>query len=465
MWYFRSGRASLIPWIAALVTVLGVAPRGNAAEAGAAAAPAAVASVAVKGVRPQSADEVIPPPVPEAGNAAALYLEAMAVLEAEDVWNSNLAALAAEVYTSVFSPSGRRSFVAWVDALRIPQEGNRQPNVGEVYDEFTRRLESPAVIKAMTLIAQATERPQCRFNIDYSKGAETLLPHLAKLRNLSRFLGAVGGAAVERGDRESAWECALWELRLADSVRTEPLLISQLVRIAMASIACSTVQQAAVPLPPAAAIVPTLDQRLAGFDDPGPAVLAIDGERLIFTEWIFRQPQAKIQELLQAGAEAAAPAPTAEQVAAARVVCSQATARLAELAAQPYYQVRGELEAFPGTIGRGNPLAQSLLPSLGNYCRRVAESQALVRVTRLGLRVTQHKAAQGAYPPSLAALKLADIPAEKQQDPFTGKPLCYRPAGDGFVLYSVGPDGVDDGGTPRAGDAKVGYDLVWRSER
>jgi hypothetical protein len=31
-------------------------------------------------------------------------------------------------------------------------------------------------------------------------------------------------------------------------------------------------------------------------------------------------------------------------------------------------------------------------------------------------------------------------------DPFSGKPLVYRLTDEGFRLYSVGPNGVDDGG-------------------
>jgi hypothetical protein len=31
-------------------------------------------------------------------------------------------------------------------------------------------------------------------------------------------------------------------------------------------------------------------------------------------------------------------------------------------------------------------------------------------------------------------------------DPFSGRPLIYRPDGEGYQLYSIGPDGKDDGG-------------------
>jgi len=46
-----------------------------------------------------------------------------------------------------------------------------------------------------------------------------------------------------------------------------------------------------------------------------------------------------------------------------------------------------------------------------------------------------------------------------QEDPFSGKPFCYRMEGQGFTLYSVGEDGRDDGGKP---SVKRGpRDIVW----
>jgi len=52
-------------------------------------------------------------------------------------------------------------------------------------------------------------------------------------------------------------------------------------------------------------------------------------------------------------------------------------------------------------------------------------------------------------------------------DPFTGKDMVYKQAGDGFILYSVGYDLKDNGGTalqPR-GRAEPSGDIVWRIDR
>jgi hypothetical protein len=56
-------------------------------------------------------------------------------------------------------------------------------------------------------------------------------------------------------------------------------------------------------------------------------------------------------------------------------------------------------------------------------------------------------------------------------DPFTGRPLVYKQTGTNWLLYSLGPDGADDGGKPmgriRSGDhveenkGDILYDLPW----
>jgi hypothetical protein len=50
-----------------------------------------------------------------------------------------------------------------------------------------------------------------------------------------------------------------------------------------------------------------------------------------------------------------------------------------------------------------------------------------------------------------------------QLDPFSGKPLVYHPQGTNWLLYSIGPDRVDDGGMPAGriitGDYLIGFGI------
>ena len=85
-------------------------------------------------------------------------------------------------------------------------------------------------------------------------------------------------------------------------------------------------------------------------------------------------------------------------------------------------------------------------------------------MTRAGLALLQYKRAHGAFPETLEALSL-----ERLMDPYTEGPLHYRPEGEGFLVYSVGDDRKDNGGTSRPvredSDPRrkpVEYDMVWR---
>jgi hypothetical protein len=78
--------------------------------------------------------------------------------------------------------------------------------------------------------------------------------------------------------------------------------------------------------------------------------------------------------------------------------------------------------------------------------------------TTLALRA--YRLDHGAYPASLETLAPKYLPSVPQ-DPFGSGALRYRLTSSGYSLYSVGPDGKDDGGTPiNRHDGHIGFQ-VW----
>ena len=84
-------------------------------------------------------------------------------------------------------------------------------------------------------------------------------------------------------------------------------------------------------------------------------------------------------------------------------------------------------------------------------------------------------------PQSLSDLMPSLLP-QIPNDPFTSGPFHYRvtekkaapevktlsSGGEGYMVYSVGKDGVDDGGTPprsSESNAKGGYDVTFQVDR
>ena len=84
--------------------------------------------------------------------------------------------------------------------------------------------------------------------------------------------------------------------------------------------------------------------------------------------------------------------------------------------------------------------------SLGRFS--IERSIAANRLLIIGLALKIYKAEHGKYPATLAEL-VPGVIASLPDDPFAlSGAFKYRLEKDKYVLYSVGPDGKDDGGTP-----------------
>jgi hypothetical protein len=96
----------------------------------------------------------------------------------------------------------------------------------------------------------------------------------------------------------------------------------------------------------------------------------------------------------------------------------------------------------------------------------VTEISRQLMVTAIAIKRYQLK--RGTLPTTLAEL-VPEFKAAIPRDPVDGKPLRYRKTGEAtFTLYSIGPDGIDDGGssespTPRPPGQRSS--LPWTSRR
>jgi hypothetical protein len=82
------------------------------------------------------------------------------------------------------------------------------------------------------------------------------------------------------------------------------------------------------------------------------------------------------------------------------------------------------------------------------------------RLVRVGLALAIYRKEKGTYPATLADLTpkyLGTIP----DDLFRGKPIIYRKTEDGYLLYSVGPNGLDEEGRDEKSEPP-GDDIVLR---
>ncbi|HOF90155.1 MAG TPA: hypothetical protein PLZ36_18925, partial [Armatimonadota bacterium] len=93
-----------------------------------------------------------------------------------------------------------------------------------------------------------------------------------------------------------------------------------------------------------------------------------------------------------------------------------------------------------------NPISRCFCISYGAFWHTHADMQANLLLVALALRA--YRVEHRRYPASLSHL-VPDYLSAVPQDAFAKSgPLQYTLTKTGYLLYSVGPDGTDDGGTP-----------------
>ncbi|NUM36234.1 MAG: hypothetical protein HUU50_16960 [Candidatus Brocadiae bacterium] len=92
-------------------------------------------------------------------------------------------------------------------------------------DEY---LESCA--QAILILKQAGDKKECRFPIDWTKGTSTLLPQISGIKDSVKLLCLYAYRQKQKGNIQEAMQAIVLSIKLAQYLRQEPALISQMVR-------------------------------------------------------------------------------------------------------------------------------------------------------------------------------------------------------------------------------------------
>ena len=111
---------------------------------------------------------------------------------------------------------------------------------------------------------------------------------------------------------------------------------------------------------------------------------------------------------------------------------------------------------------RGGFLTRMLMPAFGRIMQIETRHLAHLHATQTALAIERYRLTEGRLPQSLDNL----VPAYMEvipTDPFDGQDLKFRTLKTGFVVYSVGEDLTDEGGTERDSKKrdKKGKPLPW----
>jgi hypothetical protein len=330
--------------------------------------------------------------------------------------------------------------------------------------EVTAILERHAA--TLDLLRRATDKPGCHFERDWSRPAlDMLLPEVQHLRQAARLLTLAARRAAADGDGEQALADVVRIHRLGMHAAGEPILISGLVGQAIDALALGTLadvlprlEKSDLPLLEKDSLrdfvaTPIRYQRaFLGEEAFGLAMLGdlADGSKGMTT-----------LELLQS-ASGEPTRFTCDSPFSLLYRCFMLPADIAgyrdvlrryqDIAgkmllptSQPYPVVVKETAEIEETLKsrRAGVFAALLAPALSGVLKSQARGAAMHDVAGVLVAATRARLAATSLAESLVPEAVPALPG----DPFTAdKPLVAKRTDSGWVVYSVGPDGEDDGG-------------------
>lgn len=122
--------------------------------------------------------------------------------------------------------------------------------------------------------------------------------------------------------------------------------------------------------------------------------------------------------------------------------------RQQRFAASPYYEVREKWMHIGQEKFSGGLLSAWFLPALESVAMHSAKADAQHRLSLLAGAMVKYRLKNRDWPDKVELL-LPNYLSNAPVDPFTGKGMkILKDADGGIILYSLGPDNVDDGGKP-----------------
>jgi hypothetical protein len=383
----------------------------------------------------------------------------------------------------------------------------------------TNRWEEVAVelktnAQALADIRAALEKPVLDSQLDYSQGFRLLITNLAPAKALTRWFGAGTQLALREGRNQEALEFLVSDIHLSRLLQSDRLLISELVRIAIASIAktatwealqaegwtdedLARIQQAWSDQEFCQSMAHGLEGDIL-YDDTGFALIRKSNDEafhIYFGLEEYLPPEESERPFWERTLRKGPGGEAIAQFLKKQIYCRvwrfawldqaehrslEQMDRLLEITRttpeRSFTDVKPALEQFEIRAKDKNFYDRLRYPDTGfpielsSVVKKALRAETDRSLTICAIALKRYSLRHGKPPASLAALVPEFLPSVPI-DYMDGKPVKYHlNAGGSFTLYSVGEDGKDDGGdasaAPEHQDSASSWfrkDFVWPS--
>jgi hypothetical protein len=364
---------------------------------------------------PASIADLAPKPIPANQNAAAWMEQIAAELEAFSKDN-----------TAFYTSSTGEDYSERKDRGQPPSAGQIEA-VRDVLNKY------PTIDHALSQAAACEQYASLAdFSLRDAEFDEEGLKRCSRMHSAGRYLALQMDLLVADGETNDAVKRGIQWLQLARLYDSEPAFMHFMMALAQRDFAAVQLYDALAASPVSAEVHAALEEELARHDNRERIVHALKAERAIDISSLKWLSQWRLPFMSQLGAW-----PVEQEQIGLLNLYDQ----LLTVADQPWHEISDQLGTSPWA-GNG-VLAQAFLPALLDQQQECNRVLVTLRALRIFNALRQYAEENGREAGGLADLSL---PKEATIDPYSGKPLLVKHTDDGWVIYSVLENGVDDGG-------------------
>ena len=331
---------------------------------------------------------------------------------------------------------------------------------------------------ALEELSQAGRRPHARLPLKYENGFECvgeLLPFLAGVKRCSQMLQLRAIAELGDGQADQALQDVKLLLRLNDSLRNQPFLISHLVRMAMMAITLQPVYEGLAQHQWSETQLAELEHELAKQDFLADFHHAMRGERTFaiasFENQRVTREYRNVEE--NSGTNRIVTVSFRFMPSAYFYQNELTFARMHQQFILPLVDLKNRIvsptkarkaaDTVQAQMKHFSPYrvqALMLYPAVSKSVLKFAFAQTSIDLARIACELERYRLTNGKLPETLDALTPRFIESNPT-DVINGKPLRYQlKPGGGYVLYSIGWNETDDGGAVGLTKSGKGVDIT-----
>ena len=324
--------------------------------------------------------------------------------------------------------------------------------------------------RTLDLLGEAAGLEHSRYPVDFTAGFNALMPYLSEVREMARLQELEAILHAEEKAAEATVESVERVFGVARSLAEEPALISELVRVACQGFGVSAIERAVNRVELGDERLTRLSRLVVGAEKRSGFLKGLVGERCMILD-VFRDPKKmdpqvfgapRVTGVLLSVYKAAG---LTTKGAIVYLDFAEEFMQANRLAEHRRIEAAEAIEAkLEEASGIHVMMVRMLMPAYARVIQIDLRSRARMRAAAAGLAIERYRLARGELPDTLGELVPAYFNAVPR-DPFDGAELRYKRLEKGFVVYSVGEDGSDDGGRERNRKRKENWDETFIVER